>query len=145
MTLHFLLAVFVGLSRAASALTGHPAAQELNRLEGTWDVVRTEEGGKPTENDGPRRVVIEGGVVIWRDSRGRGVAGLLRIDPSQGPRAIDMVIGLGPCICDVKIPGIYALRGNELKLCFGDRTRPTDFTTRPGSPARLVVLQRVKP
>lgn len=61
--------------------------------------------------------------------------------PAGKPKMINVVLaGLG----DVPAPGIYALDGDVLRLCYttGGPARPTDFVTHPNTQELLYVLRR---
>ena len=67
-----------------------------------------------------------------------------KLHPEQQPRAIDLQLtqtadkkGVGE-----RTFGIYALDGNNLKICHNDTSRPTDFNAEEGSRNVLIVLKR---
>ncbi len=69
-----------------------------------------------------------------------------KLSPESKPKAIDLLERIGDR--DRPIPGIYALEGGDLKLCWDTnaRSRPKDFTGKsaPGQDLRLLVLKRVR-
>ncbi len=91
------------------------------------------------------QLVIEGGRLgIKPDGEGRKTT--FTVDPGKTPRTIDLT----PLDGDRKgtiVPGIYALRDGQLRLCVNiwgkDPTlRPTEFKTRPGDGCVLITLKR---
>jgi len=69
-----------------------------------------------------------------------------QFDPSTSPRLLDITIKAGTQK-DLKVEGIYELKGDELKICVRvtGNERPADFTSAEGSQVALLVLKREKP
>lgn len=69
-----------------------------------------------------------------------------KLDPSASPKQIDFTVALG-IQKDAVIEGIYAIKGDELKICakvFG-KDRPTKFESADGSSVVMLILKRVIP
>lgn len=92
------------------------AGKELKKLEGTWKVTAGAVAGKPLdENDfkGDSMVIKGNKLSLTSEGKKDTADFTFTIDPSKKPNHIDMT--------DVKmkktVPCIYALEGDELKLC----------------------------
>lgn len=117
-------------------------------IQGTWKMIRGELDGKPLTPD----EIADGKVVIGPDiftisSKGkRAETWRYVLDPTKKPRAIDFFEAKSKDAA----PGIYALEGDQLKVCWrlGEDTksieRPTEFKSAAGSAVVLIVLQRQK-
>jgi len=68
--------------------------------------------------------------------------GLLLPDPSQSPKALDLIATEGPNERTV-YHAIYELKGDALRICFGE-PRPTDFTPGPNGDQRLMTYRKLK-
>ncbi len=112
-------------------------ADDYDKIEGTWRLTRAEAGGKKVAavKLGKQDIVIKGGKMQTPD---QDDAVSFKLDPSQDPKAIDIYEGRNT------IPGIYALDGDELKLCYerGAKMRPTKFATQSGSRLIVYVFKR---
>jgi RNA polymerase sigma factor (sigma-70 family) len=150
------------LPDTASAPRPAPAAKEdlrkseLRRLQGTWRVVSIEYAGKPVPagkiEDADLTWTFSGDTWTARNKVSpTGLRVTFGIDPTRSPRAMDF----GPVRKDTMPSlGIYELKGDVLKVCFGWLSRPRAFATvphpgpdrwfEPGSGERLYVLRRVK-
>ena len=124
------------------------ARKDLEKLQGTWNLVGMEVEGQtiPPENFQGWNAVYEGDTLtlkVGNEVRRRGIETL---DPSRNPKAINTWDLDGPYE-DQTVPGIYALEGDSLKLCFArpGSTRPTEFTTTRGTGFLYVVYERKKP
>ncbi len=71
--------------------------------------------------------------------------GTYRFDPSQEPKALDIVVGDGEQ--DKVYLVIYKVEGDKLTICLrsDNKTRPMEFTGKQGSGCVLEVWQREKP
>jgi uncharacterized protein (TIGR03067 family) len=136
----------------------HPAGadgfkKEVNRkLIGTWKVVSAERDGKtPGQAITATPWVITGTTFTARLPReGKGKFAY-RLGGTDQRRTIDIEVlesqwvDLGPRRRVYR--GIYALEGNNLKICYGpaygaEKERPTGFSAQPGSGNTLFVLTR---
>jgi uncharacterized protein (TIGR03067 family) len=120
---------------------------ELNKLRGTWRLVEEFEDGKqmPAEearkikltfdNEGRWKVEIDGKIV------GEGTA---KIDPTRKPKTIDYTFTKGDGN-GAQFIAIYELDGDSYKHCGVLRgTRPSEFSSKPGSGQTLTVFRREK-
>jgi uncharacterized protein (TIGR03067 family) len=112
------------------ALTGE-AADELERLQGTWQAVSMERGGRPSPPQ-----ALEGHQWVIEGDRGtqmlRGSVGFvfkIALDPTKEPREIDLILSRNRE--ERRKRGIYRLEDGVLTICHipSDGERPTEFTT----------------
>jgi uncharacterized protein (TIGR03067 family) len=134
--------------------TTEAAKEEMKKLEGTWNIVSMEMGGQPVPLDkaGFAQLVFKGDRMSFgREGKAVKTFGF-RLDPAKKPKAMDWIYldekGLNP------LPAIYALDGDELRLCFpllpkkGEGAgvvirRPEGFVTKD-LPVGLFVAKRDK-
>ena len=123
------------------------AKKELDKFTGTWKAVSIVEDGKEVAKDEAEKVslTVKGEDYTFR----RGdvvIEGTHKLDPSKTPKTIDAVRNTGP---DKGKPilGIYELTDDTFKVCFAPagKDRPTEFASKAGSGARLIVMKREKP
>jgi uncharacterized protein (TIGR03067 family) len=124
-----------------------PPSDDLKRLEGTWDVVAAEEGGREFDTtmlvdqalafspDGAYRVLIRDEAVE---------SGTFRLDSAIVPAGIDLKIQRGEDAGKTQL-GIYRFDGNRLIVSFhkpGVESRPKTFKTAPDSAQFTFRLER---
>jgi uncharacterized protein (TIGR03067 family) len=118
-------------------------------LQGTWTVVALEMDGQetPAAMLGDARIVLKGDRF---QSLGMGAVyeGKLVLDPKASPKTFDLKFTKGPEKGNTAL-GIYALDGDEWKICFttrlGATDRPKKFATKSGTGIALEILKRGKP
>jgi len=147
--LGFTAALLMIASSSVAAGADPPAkpdpAADLKALEGTWEVVSHEVNGKKASDAGhasPRKIVISAGK-MGLDEKGEADRPI-KIDPTRSPKAIDVYIP-GAMKLRAHVKGIYALKGDELRICLplsGEAERPTRFSSEDFH--SLYVLRRVK-
>jgi uncharacterized protein (TIGR03067 family) len=142
--------LFSGVTDTATAQPkkAQPAAEELQRLQGTWRVEAWEEGGKAVAAaDLKKRGVFFGGnIFVFRRDDKVFQAGSIQLDPGKSPRTINLSVREGEGKDDVML-GIYALEGDTLKLCFDPQgqSRPADFKPEAKAGFTLITLKKPKP
>jgi uncharacterized protein (TIGR03067 family) len=118
--------------------------QEVS-IDGTWKLVSVEFFGMATNDDA-------GALWTFRGNRMSGAtdAPTVIIYRSGSPGRIDLIPPEGPNQ-GMRLPGIWAVHGNSLKLCVscakgGKRERPTKFETSfgKGDDVYLWIFNRVK-
>jgi uncharacterized protein (TIGR03067 family) len=124
------------------------AKDDLKKLQGAWVCVGMEREGDeiPAESYQGSEVAYEDDrVTLFRDG-GVFRRGLVTLDPSKTPKRINTWDLSGPYE-DQTVPGIYAIDGDTLKLCFSrpGAERPADFSTKKGSGLLSIVYKRKKP
>jgi uncharacterized protein (TIGR03067 family) len=126
---------------------GDPTRSDLDRLQGTWVLVAMQREGEevPAEDLKGSTAVYEGNHIILRDGDRVRRRGLVTLDPSRKPKAINTWDQDGPYE-DQTVPGIYELDGDTLRLCFSrpGSERPKEFNTRT-RPGVLFCVYKRKP
>jgi uncharacterized protein (TIGR03067 family) len=127
--------------------------KELDKLQGTWLVVRAEEGKVIDEEDlkeAKETFVVKGGKMTYcRDGKVQ-VTMRITVAPGKTPKEMDLEFTDGK-EKGQKNHAIYQLDGDRLKLRMNDKfggnsvdERPTDFSTAKGKEAVLFILKRAK-
>ena len=125
-------------------------SQELQKLNGTWQVVQLDIDGKDlSERLKGYRYVFEGQWIKLQDRDGKPVP---RSDNKHDERPFIININTNPKSIDMTISvksknysslGIYELKDNQLRMCFSEpgSSRPQEFQVKPG--VTLITLQRL--
>jgi RNA polymerase sigma factor (sigma-70 family) len=138
------------------------AEADKEKPQGTWVAVEAEAHGSRVPEEKARKAKVT--LVVTGDkftatasgafSNEVGMKGdatlsaTIKIEPSKQPGRFDLVdcrLNAGK-LKDVKTSGaegIYELKGNTLKVCYGPK-RPTEFKTKPYSHEKLYVFEREK-
>jgi uncharacterized protein (TIGR03067 family) len=138
------VALLVVGSLAVIAAEREEAQAEIAKWQGTWRAVSFVHDGKPTpaEKLKPIKLTVEGEHYHFQngDFQERGT---YRFDPSQDPKALDIVVGEGPDKGKVHLV-IYKVEDDELTICLHaeNQHRPTEFTGEAGSGCVLEVWRR---
>jgi len=115
------------------------------KIQGNWTVVSMERGGMaaPAEKIAMIKVTFKDGTLTINDG-GRDEKAKFKIDATKKPKAIDL-IPEKPGRTE-QVPGIYELKGDELKICFTKEGggRPTEFSSNAGTEQVLIVFKREK-
>jgi uncharacterized protein (TIGR03067 family) len=125
-----------GYFAVAAAQEDKPKAdQEL--LQGAWLLTAGEfPDDKPKgQSTKDQRLAFVGDNFVF-SRPGASTRGRYRLSPAKQPKALDLLMS------GDRIVGIYELTGDDLKLCFGARDRPTTFQT--SATQGLLVLRRDK-
>lgn len=125
------LALFLGTGFATD-----DAGQDAELIQGTWKVVFLQEGGKKEPPPPPAAFEQLGmRIIITKDKytvklKDLTDAKIYEIDPAKKPRWFDLagVVAPGGNRIGPNL-GIYELKGDDLKICFGKsgQGRPTKF------------------
>jgi len=141
------------LIAVAAILTAHLALanetkQEVDRLRGTWRVVKYLRDGQELPADGLQWVVGQESIVTKTKIPGGKVvmAGQTpyHLYVRGGQHGIDIMPNYPPNK-GKSVLGIYRLQGDILECCFqitAGPNRPTEFSSAPGSNRELIVLKR---
>jgi len=142
------VAVGVTVVSARLALADKPTAtgKEADRkneetIVGTWTVVSVEHGGHDEEVKQARMIfTADGKVTLTAPGKGEK-GGTYKLDRAKKPKELTISTDEGGTI-----KGIYKLDGDDLTICASDKDgeRPTEFATKEGSDATLLVLKREK-
>jgi uncharacterized protein (TIGR03067 family) len=128
-----LILIGVALSGAADHAKPGPAiTAELQKLQGTWQVVRVESAGKVLPSDMTKdwTLKIEGSSYTMREGD-RTIQGDYKLGALTSPRAIDAIRTSGTDKGKT-LWGIYEIEGDRLVMCFTEpngHERPKQFTT----------------
>lgn len=124
------------------------ADPDLDRLQGTWQLVAMETEGHevPADELKGRTAVYEGNRLSLRSGADVRRRGIVTLDSSRSPGAMNTWDQDGP-FADQTVPGIYELSGDTLKVCFArpGEERPKRFTTKEGTGFLYCVYRRQKP
>lgn len=137
------------LALASPAADGPATKRDRQALQGAWRVVSLEEDGKaqPPQVLEKIKVAFRGDKFITQETVDRKAEEHdYRMDASPKPKTFDVLPTSGPHQGKAFL-GIYALHGDELKLCIArpGKDRPKEFAAPDGSEVTLMVLKRVKP
>jgi uncharacterized protein (TIGR03067 family) len=128
-------------------LFGGGAADDVRKLQGSWQVLAAEDDGEVVPEDDLKalRVVFTGDSVEVQEGRKAQKKFTFKLDPKKSPKAIDFTYSDGPKK-GMTDRGIYLLEADHLKLCIRtkDGDRPTTFASKEGSQVFLIVLRRLK-
>jgi len=123
---------------------------ELKKLQGVWQVTKIENNlgvttGKRTET---MRWEIVGSTVTAIDGPGEKQRSKSRIalDGTKSPKRIAQTALTGPKDePGRKIEGIYEVKGDKLRICFGEEGKelPTEFKVEKGADMGLIELERI--
>jgi uncharacterized protein (TIGR03067 family) len=129
-----------------AALAAPPVtASDLQKLQGTWVGVSSEQDGRKVPEEQARALLL-----IFRDNGLTVRHGDETLEHSavalhweRRPKAIDVTPSDGDNRGQTLL-GIYEIEGNTLKICIGDvgRQRPTEFAAKEGTGITLYVLRR---
>ena len=139
------------LAPLAAASTTRPATAprggDATGVRGSWTCVSAVVDGKPLPEKTVRKLKLVLTADRYKTERGDEVLfdSTYRLDPGHKPARIDM-IGTEGDAAGKPAPGIYALDGDTLKICYtmpGGK-RPERFESAAGSGVFLVVWTRAK-
>ena len=133
--------VVIMLNSAGSAQDKKAVDDDNKKIEGTWTVVSIEPTAKTKEDLARMKIMIKDGSIIIKDGDVLVEKQTFKLDPSKKPKQIDIKAE------DERLPGIYELDGDNLKLCVTEgkgTPRPTKFAPDDKTEAVLVVLKRQK-
>jgi uncharacterized protein (TIGR03067 family) len=151
MRLAFMLMI-LGTSLCWAADAKDDAVKKENKdLQGTWNLVSIEEGGKnqPFPEGGKMKVVFQDGKMIVRSTFGDKTdtkEAAFTIDPTKKPAQMDIVPADGPGK-GIPVPHIYVIGKDELKLCGateGSKERPKEFATKKDDKTVLLIFRLEK-
>jgi uncharacterized protein (TIGR03067 family) len=130
------LVLWVGWTSRSS---GQEESPERTRIQGKWQLLSGEKGGKALTEQAVKNVELEfSGDRMTTRNGGREVSFPFRLIAGETPAAIDLDMdgGVGK--------GIYRLEGDRLAIVHSEagEPRPTGFSTREGTPWTMMVLER---
>ena len=130
---------------APVAVVQAEARSNLDGLQGDWQVVAVEQGGRvlPKDQFPFTSLKIRDDTIVHEGGPHHLLKVRFRLHPEQQPKAMDMESeGYHGDI----YYAIYALEGDTLTICRpDDATRPTEFASSPGSNVLLYTAKRIRP
>jgi uncharacterized protein (TIGR03067 family) len=115
--------------------------QDLDGLQGTWNIVSLEMDGQKMPGAGARIVVR--GDRFTTIAMGATYEGTVAVHQTTVPKSFDLYFEEGPEKGNTNL-GIYELDGDRWKICLTTRgsQRPREFAAPPGTGIALQILQR---
>ena len=144
----FLMIAAVGLLLAAcNRQAPAPAPKtDLDRLQGTWNLVAAFQDGKPLPADKVKQttIVFKGDTFRFPGSAEYATSkeGTIKLDENKTPKEMDAISTENEVML-----GIYRVEENGYKVCFATagKPRPTEFSSTLGSGYILQSWQRQNP
>jgi len=147
--------VLAGLVLAAAGADDKKDGDDADKtaLQGTWQAVTSEVDGDKQADDEvkPYTLVFTGDKLVVNKSGECVMEGTIMLNAAQDPKHLDLKLEKNsgnPDDVGKTMPGIYAVKGDELKWCFtlpgGGTERPKEFKTEAGSGRVNAVLKREK-
>ena len=118
---------------------------DLDRFQGTWNLVSAAQDGKALDQDKVKQttIVFKGDTFRFPGSAEYATSkeGTIKLDENKTPKEMDAISTEKEVML-----GIYALEKNGYKVCFAPagKPRPTEFSSAPGSGYILQSWQRQK-
>jgi uncharacterized protein (TIGR03067 family) len=115
---------------------------DLDRLQGSWKLVREHSGSKDYKNVTSVWIITGNSLTMRLASSDRGT---IKLDPTKKPGRFEMA---GADYPDAKVVGTYSLERDTLKLYTRMTSRvepPTDLPDEPARGYELVTWKRVRP
>jgi uncharacterized protein (TIGR03067 family) len=135
----------LGLLMAACSRQAPAPKTDLDRFQGTWQLVSAMQDGNALPEDKLKQttIVFKGDTFRFPGSAEYATSreGTIKLDESKNPKEMD-AISTGKEV----MLGIYALQENGYKVCFAPagKPRPTEFTSTSGSGYILQSWERKK-
>ncbi len=138
------LLLFTLLAVALAAFAGDKTS-DTKDIQGTWLPVKAELHGQPLPDPVLKMIVLKMNGGKYEVTAENVDKGTYTIDTAAKPRTIDVQGVEGPN-AGKKIPAIYELHGDTLRICYGlgGSPRPTEFKSPSGSKVFLVTYERKK-
>jgi len=118
--------------------------EEIEKLQGTWQIITADEGAKPDGSLKDAQVTISGNQFTTKSGEKILRQGTIMIDPTCEPKTIDLMYVDGPYKGKSSL-GIYNLNGNSWVLVFSPpgKSRPASLQ-RGASNQKFLVLKSGK-
>lgn len=116
--------------------------KEIDLLQGAWSIETLEIDGQKMPA-GTARIVLKGDR-FTTTGMGAEYEGTIAVDGKKKPKALDMTFTTGPEKGNKNL-GIFEVNGDTWRLCLNmnGKSRPKEFTSRPGSGVAMETLHRV--
>jgi uncharacterized protein (TIGR03067 family) len=142
-----LVAAIVAVAVCGAGRADDKAAdKEGKMLEGTWQLVEGEVGGRkfpPQVAQGIKLTLSPGKYVVMAESKDEGT---VKYFPDASPKAMEVTGTDGPNKGKT-FPAIYELKGDTLTVCYdlSGKARPAEFKSKPGTQLFLATYKRANP
>jgi uncharacterized protein (TIGR03067 family) len=142
-----LLAIIVAIGRGDSqgilVKADDPPNKDIDKLQGTWQVLSGEENGKPMKKDQIDEISYEfrGDSLIIKHMGIALGASEIKLNVAKKPKEMDILVGSNGIN-----PAIYEIDGDKLKICMDkpDGIRPTQFKTKADTAQKMFEFKRMK-
>ncbi len=138
--------VLIGFTVGSILAAGGGNADDHAKLQGTWALSALVEKGRAETPERVRTLSL----IIKGDKYSYRIAGTdakfvatFKIDASAKPKSIDIIFEDGP-LKGKTMKSIYALDGDELRICGGRDIRPTEFSSTKGGGEIVFTFRRTK-
>ena len=124
---------------------GDDAKTDTEKLQGTWKLVSLEADGEqaPAEIVAKLKLVFKNNTLTFTPGEPGFTNYTFKVDPTTKPPSFDMTHADGTHK-DETTKGIYSLKGDSLKICFGQANqRLKEINSKSGQ--AMYVLKRDKP
>jgi uncharacterized protein (TIGR03067 family) len=120
-------------------------SNDAKTIQGTWLPVKAELGGAPMKEEVLKIITLKldgGKYEVMAENVDKGT---YTMDAAAKPKTIDITGTEGPNV-GKKIPAIYELNGDTLRICYGlgGSSRPSEFKSLSGTQTFLVTYKRKK-
>lgn len=142
------LSLLFGLVSGAFAADRDPSKKDKEAIQGAWEMDGLEFNGEDLKGKYKFSFLVEKDVMSLDgddDIKKEYPKFKLVLDPNTMPKCIDLTVA-GGVQKDVKLEGIYELKGDVLRLCVkvGGTDRPSEFKSPDGASIALITLKRQK-
>ena len=117
-----LLATGICAAVPAHAPRVNPVNPELRGLQGTWKVITTSFQGQSVFARPGTQWVIRGNALFLKNGNRLVPQGLIEVDSSQKPKAINLVVQGRRALL-----GVYEIKDHKLTICSAANERPSLF------------------
>jgi len=139
------LVVLCAATLFAAEKQGQKPKTDQELIQGTWKVVSAQESGKSPTIPDDLRFLITADTLMIKPGKDDPIGMKYKLDPSKKPKAMDTTHEIDPGKPTSQL-AIYALDGDELKLCLdaAGKPRPTKFESKADTQDVLAVFKRDK-
>ena len=140
------VAIMVGLAFGGLGVRAEDAKDDLEAMQGTWELTYFERDGMEVKLQASTKAVNTGDKFVVKRGEEIVAAGSFKFDATKKPKASETTYSEGPDKGKT-FKGIYQIDRDTMKFCRAgspEGERPTEFKTKPGSKQFSAVYKRVK-